>query len=445
MPFIVNTASEREEMLQAIGVSSFDALLADIPEEIRLKRDLDLFPALDEPQVRKLLEGLAAANQSTADYVSFLGGGAYDHFIPAAIKTITSRSEFYTAYTPYQAEVSQGTLQAIYEYQSLICRLYEMDVANASMYDGATALAEAVLMAMNVTGRSQVVVAGKLHPFNSSVLKTYLEAAGHQSVIQNTLEEGIGSIAALRELVGPNVAAVVLQQPNFYGCLEEVEAIGAIAHEKGALFVVSADPLSLGVLAAPGSYGADIAVGEGQPLGSSQSFGGPYLGIFTVKQPLVRKIPGRLVGMTKDRDGEDGFILTLQTREQHIRREKATSNICSNQALNALQAAVYLSLLGKEGLQQVAAQSAQGAHYLAKKIAAIPGFCVKYQSPFFREFVVETPVPAAFVIERMLEHKIFAGYDLAALGETGLLVAVTEKRTKEELDGFIARLREIRA
>lgn len=440
MPFIVNTASERDEMLKAIGVSSFDDLLVAIPEEIRLKRALDLFPASDEPQVRKLLEGLASANKSTADYVSFLGGGAYDHFIPAAIKTITSRSEFYTAYTPYQAEVSQGTLQAIYEYQSLVCRLYEMDVANASMYDGATALAEAVLMAMNVTGRSKVVVAGKLHPYNSSVLKTYLEAAGHHAVIQNTLEEGVGSIDALKELVGASVAAVVVQQPNFYGSLEDVEAIGAIAHENGALFVVSADPLSLGMLAAPGSYGADIAVGEGQPLGTPQSFGGPYLGIFTVKQQLVRKIPGRLVGMTKDRDGEDGFILTLQTREQHIRREKATSNICSNQALNALQAAIYLSLLGKEGLQQVATQSAQKAHYLAGKIAALPGFSLKYKAPFFREFVVETPIPAAAVIERMLEHKLFAGYDLAVHGETGLLVAVTEKRTKAELDSFVDKL-----
>lgn len=440
MPFIVNTADEREEMLQAIGVSSFDDLLVDIPEEIRLKKALDLFPASDEPEVRKLLEGLASANRSTADYVSYLGGGAYDHFIPAAIKTITSRSEFYTAYTPYQAEVSQGTLQAIYEYQSLICRLYEMDVANASMYDGATALAEAVLMAMNVTGRSQVVVAGKLHPWNSSVLKTYLEAAGHNAVIQNTLEDGIGSISALKELVGTTVAAVVVQQPNFYGSLEEVEAIGAIAHANGALFIVSADPLSLGVLSAPGSYGADIAVGEGQPLGSSQSFGGPYLGIFTVKQPLVRKIPGRLVGMTKDRDGQDGFILTLQTREQHIRREKATSNICSNQALNALQAAVYLSLLGKQGLQQVAAQSAQRAHYLAAKIAAIPGFSLKYQSPFFREFVVTSPVPASILIEKMLEKKIFAGYDLAAHDETGLLVAVTEKRSRQELDSFVEHL-----
>ena len=430
-------------MLRAIGVSSFDDLIVDIPEEIRLKKALALLPASDEPQVRKLLEGLASANRSTSDYVSYLGGGAYDHFIPAAIKTITSRSEFYTAYTPYQAEISQGTLQAIYEYQSLICRLYEMDVTNASMYDGATALAEAVLMAMNVTGRSQVVVAGKLHPWNSAVLKTYLEASGHNAVIQNVLQDGVGDSAALKELVGDSVAAVVVQQPNFYGCLEDVEAFGAIAHEKGALFIVSADPHSLGVLAAPGSYGADIAVGEGQPLGTPQSFGGPYLGIFTVKQPLVRKIPGRLVGMTKDRDGKDGFILTLQTREQHIRREKATSNICSNQALNALQAALYLSLLGKEGLQQVASQSTQKAHYLAAKIAAIPGFSLKYTAPFFREFVVETPVHAALIVERMLEHKIFAGYDLAAHGESGLLVAVTEKRTKEELDGFVEKLGEI--
>ena len=430
-------------MLRTIGVSSFEDLIVDIPEDIRLKRALDILPASDEPQVRKLLEGLAAANRSTSEYVSYLGGGAYDHFIPVAIKTIASRSEFYTAYTPYQAEVSQGTLQAIYEYQSLICRLYEMDVTNASMYDGATALAEAVLMAMNVTGRNQVVVAGKLHPWNSSVLKTYLEASGHNAVIQNVLQDGVGDVAALKELVTESVAAVVVQQPNFYGCLEDVEAIGAVAHANGALFVVSADPLSLGVLAAPGSYAADIAVGEGQPLGTPQSFGGPYLGIFTVKQPLVRKIPGRLVGMTKDRDGEDGFILTLQTREQHIRREKATSNICSNQALNALQAAVYLSLLGKEGLRQVAAQSAQKAHYLAGKIAALAGFSLKYTSPFFREFVVETPIPASDIVEQMLEHKVFAGYDMAAHGESGLLVAVTEKRTKEELDRFVEKLGEI--
>ncbi|NTV98076.1 MAG: aminomethyl-transferring glycine dehydrogenase subunit GcvPA [Chlorobiaceae bacterium] len=436
MPFIVNTAAEREEMLKAIGAASFEELLKDIPEEIRLKKPLDLFPALDEPRVKKLLEGLASSNGSTADHVSFLGAGAYDHFIPSAIGTITSRSEFYTAYTPYQAEVSQGTLQAIYEYQSLVCRLYGMDVANASMYDGATALAEAVLMAMNTTGRHQVVIAGKLHPNCIAVLKTYLEAAGQEAIIQNVLEDGIGSISSLRELVAGSTAAVVVQQPNFYGCLEDVELVGEIAHEKGALFIVSADPLSLGVLAAPGSYGADIAVGEGQPLGSPQSFGGPYLGIFTVKKDFVRKIPGRLVGMTKDKEGGDGFILTLQTREQHIRREKATSNICSNQALNALQAAVYLSLLGREGLREVASQTAQKAAYLARKITARPGFSLKFRTPFFREFLLETPIPAATIIARMLEKKVFAGYDLSAHGENGLLVAVTEKRTKEEMDCF---------
>ncbi|NTW56764.1 MAG: aminomethyl-transferring glycine dehydrogenase subunit GcvPA [Chlorobiaceae bacterium] len=440
MPFIVNTADERDEMLKAIGAASFEDLLTDVPAEVRLKKPLDLNLPLDEPRVRKLLEGMASSNGSTADHVSFLGAGAYDHFIPAAVGTITSRSEFYTAYTPYQAEVSQGTLQAIYEYQSLICRLYGMDVANASMYDGATALAEAVLMAMNTTGRHQVVIAGKLHPNCISVLKTYLEAAGQEAIVQNALEDGIGSISSLRELVGQSTAAVVVQQPNFYGCLEDVAQIGSIAHEKGALFVVSADPLSLGVLAAPGSYGADIAVGEGQPLGTPQSFGGPYLGIFAVKKDFVRKIPGRLVGMTKDRDGKDGFILTLQTREQHIRREKATSNICSNEALNALAAAVYLSLLGREGLREVASQSAQKAAYLSGKITAIPGFSLKFSKPFFREFVLETPIPAAEVIGSMLEKKVFAGYDLSPHGENGLLVAVTEKRTKEELDAFAASL-----
>ena len=440
MPFIVNTADEREEMLKAIGAASFEELLKDVPAEVRLKKPLDLNPPLDEPRVRKLLEGMASSNGSTADHVSFLGAGAYDHFIPAAVGTITSRSEFYTAYTPYQAEVSQGTLQAIYEYQSLICRLYGMDVANASMYDGATALAEAVLMAMNTTGRHQVVIAGQLHPNSISVLKTYLEAAGQEAIVQNALEDGIGSISSLRELVGQSTAAVVVQQPNFYGCLEEVEEIASIAHEKGALFVVSADPLSLGVLASPGSYGADIAVGEGQPLGTPQSFGGPYLGIFAVKKDFIRKIPGRLIGMTKDREGKDGFILTLQTREQHIRREKATSNICSNEALNALAAAVYLSLLGREGLREVASQSAQKAAYLSRKITAIPGFSLKFSKPFFREFVLETPIPAAEVIVRMLEKKVFAGYDLSPHGENGLLVAVTEKRTKEELDAFAASL-----
>jgi glycine dehydrogenase subunit 1 len=440
MPFIVNTDADRAEMLRKIGVGSFEELVVDIPEEIRLKRALDLFPAMGEPEVQRLLEQLSMSNSSTADHVSFLGGGAYDHFIPAAVKTISSRSEFYTAYTPYQAEVSQGTLQAIYEYQSMVCRLYGMDVTNASMYDGATALAEAALMAVNITGRNSVVVAGKLNPYGYQVLETYLEASCERPLVQNVIEDGIGSVESLKSLVNSETAAVIVQQPNFYGRLEEVEEIGRIAREHGALFIVSADPVSLGMLEAPGNYGADIAVGEGQVLGNAQSFGGPYLGIFTVKQQHVRKIPGRLVGMTKDKDGADGFILTLQTREQHIRREKATSNICSNQALCALQAVVWMSLLGKEGIREVAQRSAAKAHYLAEKIAALPGYSLKFSGPFFREFVVETPVAPSKIVDALLPKKVFAGIDLAPFGESGLLVAVTEKRTREELDMFVQAL-----
>ncbi|UZJ40848.1 aminomethyl-transferring glycine dehydrogenase subunit GcvPA [Prosthecochloris sp. SCSIO W1101] len=440
MPFIANTDSDRDEMLKGIGVASFDELIADIPEELRLKEPLDLPAALTELGVMQLMEQLAASNISTASHVSYLGGGAYDHYIPSAIKTIASRSEFYTAYTPYQAEVSQGTLQAIYEYQSMICRLYGMDTANASLYDGATALAEAISMAMVVTGRSKAVVAGKLHPNSLHVLKTFIEAGGDRAVVQNVLTDGVCDMESLEKTVNEGVAAVIVQQPNFYGCLEDVDRIGAVARDNGALFIVSADPVSLGILEAPGNYGADIAVGEGQPLGSALNFGGPYLGIFAAKKDYVRKIPGRLVGMTRDKDGEDGFILTLQTREQHIRREKATSNICTNQALNALQAVVYLSLLGKQGLKEVADHSLQKSHYLASRIAELPGYSLKYQQPFFREFVVKTPVPAERVVTTMLEQGILAGYDLSVVGDEGLLVAVTEKRSQEQLDDFVRKL-----
>ncbi len=440
MPFIANTDSERDDMLKQIGAATFDDLIADIPQELRLKEPLDLPAALSEPGVMQFMEQLASSNQSAAGHVSFLGGGAYDHYIPPAVKTIASRSEFYTAYTPYQAEVSQGTLQAIYEYQSMVCRLYGMDTANASLYDGATALAEAVSMAMAVTGRSRVVVAGKLHPNAQHVLETFIEAGGDRFVVQNTLLGGVCDTESLEKTVDESVAAVIVQQPNFYGCLEEVDRIGEIAHGNGALFIVSTDPVSLGILEAPGNYGADIAVGEGQPLGSALNFGGPYLGIFAVKKDYVRKIPGRLVGMTKDKNGEDGFILTLQTREQHIRREKATSNICTNQALNALQAVVYLSLLGKQGLREVADHSLQKSQYLAGKIAELPGYTLKYDRPFFREFVVQTPVPAGEVVAKMQEQGILAGYDLATVGDEGLLVAVTEKRTKEQLDDFVMKL-----
>ncbi|RDD30885.1 aminomethyl-transferring glycine dehydrogenase [Prosthecochloris sp. ZM] len=440
MPFIANTDDDRRSMLQAIGVGSFEELIPDIPSEFRLKEALSLFPSMSEMEVASLLDRLASANRTSPDYVSFIGGGAYDHYIPAALKTIVSRSEFYTAYTPYQAEVSQGTLQAIYEYQSMICRLYGMSVANASLYDGATAMAEAVSMAMNVTGRSTVLVAGKIHPNTSAVLKTFIEAGGKASVVQNVLTDGVCDIAALESRMSDQIAAVIVQQPNFYGCLEDVEAIGALARSHGALFIVSADPVSLGLLNAPGRYGADIAVGEGQPLGSALNCGGPYLGIFAVAEKYVRKIPGRLVGMTKDRDGEDGFILTLQTREQHIRREKATSNICTNQALNALQAVVYLSLMGKDGLCQVAEHCLQKAHYLADKIADLPGYSLRFAGPFFREFVVNTPVDASVVVNTMMEKGFFAGYDLGIHDDSGLLIAVTEKRSRAEMDSFVENL-----
>ena len=440
MPFIANTDADRDRMLKGIGVQSFDDLIRDVPDELCLKEPLDLPPALTEPAVMRLMGELAAANESASTYVSYLGGGAYDHYVPPAVKTIASRSEFYTAYTPYQAEVSQGTLQAIYEYQSMICRLYGMDTANASLYDGATALAEAVSMAMAVTGRSSVVIAGALHPNSRHVLGTFIESGGERTVIQSSLDGGACDLDSLAESVDDNVAAVIVQQPNFYGCLEEVGRIGEIAHEKGALYIVSADPVSLGLLEAPGNYGADIAVGEGQPLGSSLNFGGPYLGIFAVSSKYVRKIPGRLVGMTKDKHGRDGFILTLQTREQHIRREKATSNICTNQALNALQAVVYLSLVGREGVREVAEHSLQKSHYLAQRIAQLPGYSLKYQQSFFREFVIETPLAAGTVVEAMIEKGILAGYDLSNAGEKGLLVAVTEQHTKAQLDDFVDKL-----
>ncbi len=440
MPFIANTDRDREEMLQAIGAASFDDLLSDIPDEHKLKGPLDLPAALAEPAVQEFMRQLAGSNVSTAGCVSYLGGGAYDHYLPPAVKTVASRSEFYTAYTPYQAEVSQGTLQAVYEYQSMICRLYGMDVANASLYDGATALAEAVAMAMAVTGRRKVLVAGRMHPWSLDVLKTFIEAGGDREIVQHGLCDGVCDVASLDAAVTEEIAAVIVQQPNFYGCIEDASAIGDTAHRHGALFIVSADPVSLALLEAPGNYGADIAVGEGQPLGSSLNFGGPYLGIFAVDRKHVRKIPGRLVGMTKDRDGQDGFILTLQTREQHIRREKATSNICTNQALNALQAVVYLSLLGKQGLREVAEHSLQKAHYLAEKIAAVPGYSLRYGQPFFREFVVDTPVAASEIVSELMKEGIFAGYDLSNVGEEGLLIAVTEKRTREQLDDFVGKL-----
>lgn len=443
-PYIPNSDADRREMLAAIGVKQFEELLKNIPPEIRLKDGLRLPEALSELEVVNELQTMTSQNKNLTEVVSFLGGGSYDHFIPAAIGTIISRSEFITAYTPYQAEVSQGTLQAIYEFQTMICRLTGMDVANASMYDGGSALAEAVLLAMGHTKRNEIVIAGQLHPHYLEVIRTIC-VRRDVSVKQTRLNEGIADLDDLRKSVSSVTACVVAQHPNFFGCLEQVAEIGAVAHDVGALYVVSVDPISLGILAPPGDYGADVVTGEGQCLGIPTSFGGPYLGIFAVKEALMRKIPGRLSGVTVDAQGKRGFVLTLQTREQQIRREKATSNICTNQGLMMLAATVYLALMGKRGIQEVAELCVQKSHYLASEIAKVKGFKLRYTSPFFKEFVVDTPKPPNEIVRRLSKRNVLPGIDLARFdGATqGLLITVTEKRTKAEMERLIQELKNL--
>ncbi len=442
MPFFPNTDEERREMLREIGVQNFEELLSSIPTQVRLRDGMALPEPLSEMEVMNELQALALRNSGASEMVSFLGGGAYDHFIPAAVNAILSRSEFYTAYTPYQAEVSQGTLQAIYEYQTMICNLTGMDASNASLYDGGSALAEAALLAIRHTDRRELVIAGKVHPRYLDIVRTYTQS-WDVLLQQVPLSDGRADVAVLRSYVTDKAAAVIVQHPNFYGYLEEVEEIGRIAHDAGGLFVVSVDPISLGLLAPPGSYGADVVVGEGQSLGIPLSFGGPYLGILAVKEFLLRKIPGRLSGITVDSDGKRGFTLTLQTREQHIRREKATSNICTNQGLMMLAACVYLSLMGKQGIPEVAKLCLQKSHYLAQEIAKIPGFRMKWSQPFFKEFLVETPEAPSSILERLSKKGILGGLDISQFDKAvhGLLIAVTEKRTKEEMDRLVSELR----
>ncbi len=438
MPYYPNTDDDRRDMLDAIGVKDFEELIRDIPQEIRLKGDLKIPPAMSEYEVTKHLAALADKNVNTQDAVSFLGAGAYDHFIPSAVGALLGRSEFYTAYTPYQAEVSQGTLQAIYEYQTMICRLTGMDVSNASLYDAGSGLAEAALMAVAQTGRRKIVAASPVHPHYLRVVRTYLHGQGFD-IVEVPPHDGVADIDAAREAVDDSTAALIVQQPSFLGTLSDVFTLGEAAHAKGALFVVDAAPMSLGLLAAPGDYGADVVVGEGQSLGIPQSLGGPFLGIFAVRDALIRRLPGRLAGVTVDAVGTRGFVLTLQTREQQIRREKATSNICTNEGLMMLASTIYMSLMGKDGIREVAEQCGAKAHYLAEQINKTPGFALKYKQPFFNEFLVSTPVPAGEIIRAGLEKNILAGVDLETLypSEEGLLVAVTEKRTRSELDQFV--------
>jgi glycine dehydrogenase subunit 1 len=376
MPFIPNTDKDREEMLKAIGVSSFEELLKPIPKNLRLKKPLDLPPALSEFEIKKLMCEIAKENITTKDYISFLGAGSYDHHIPAVVDYVVSRPEFYTAYTPYQAEVSQGTLQALYEYQSMICELTRMEVANASMYDGATSLAEACLMAMSINERNKVILSEAIHPYYKRVVETYL---GKERVSYAPIKNGVTDISALEGVLDDKISAFAVQQPNFLGLLEDVDEIEKIVHKNGGLYIATVLPISLGILKPPGEYNADIAVGEGQSLGLPQSFGGPYLGIFATKRDFIRRMPGRLIGRTTDVESKQGFVMTLQTREQHIRRERATSNICTNESLCAIAAAAYLAIMGKEGMREVGELCLSKAHYLSDKIKNINGFDFKWQ------------------------------------------------------------------
>jgi glycine dehydrogenase subunit 1 len=443
--YIANTAAEQRDMLKTIGAASVEDLLVKIPPKARLSRPLALPPALAEAELVRHLRDLAAKNADADRYTCFMGGGSYDHFVPSPINHLISRGEFFTAYTPYQPEASQGTLRTIYEYQTMIAELTGMDVANASIYDGASSLAEAALMAHAVTERTEIVLARGVNPLYRRVVATYCDGPGIRLRDVPAPDGGLDPAAA-RKLVTKRTAALVVQSPNFYGCLEDVGAAAEVAHDAGALLIVVADPVNLGVLEAPGRQGADIVVGEGQGLGVPMSFGGPNLGVFAARSALVRRMPGRLVGATVDRDGRRGFVLTLQTREQHIRRAKATSNICTNVALCALMATIYLATLGKQGLQRVGELSAAKAHYAAERLTQIPGVSLRFGRPFFKEFTLRLPKAPASVVGRLARRRILAGVPLKAydraLGDC-LLVAVTEQRTKEEIDSFAAALAEV--
>ncbi|HVA47789.1 MAG TPA: aminomethyl-transferring glycine dehydrogenase subunit GcvPA [Pirellulales bacterium] len=444
MPYLPNTADDQRLMLEAIGLKTIDELFEMVPAELRLDRPLDLPPALSEIELTQHVGRLAGKNVAAGQRVCFLGGGSYDHFIPAAVDALASRGEYYTSYTPYQAEASQGNLQAFFEYQTLITRLTGMDVSNASLYDGGSAAAEAVLMCLAATGRrGRVVTAASVHPEYRQILHTYLDNLGVELV---TVATPHGTLAAddLLSAVNDETACVLAQQPNFFGCLEEAESLGKIAHQAGARFVVSADPISLGILKRPGDYGADIVVAEGQSLGNPMAFGGPYLGIMACREDLVRRMPGRITGQTTDRNGRRCWVLTLQTREQHIRREKATSNICTNQGLYALRATIYLSLMGPQGLREVAELCLQKSRYARDRLTSGGRLSLAFDRPTFKEFVVRD---GDRQVERLIDQAgaagFFAGIPLARwypeLAEC-FLVTVTEKRRKEEIAGLVGAL-----
>ena len=436
--YIPNTTDEQAEMLSILGLDSIDDLFRDIPEQFRYP-DLKLPEPLSELEIQQELSGLAARNRPLSSGPSFLGAGSYHHFIPSVVKALVTRGEFLTAYTPYQAEASQGTLQVIFEFQTLVCNLYGMEVANAGMYDGATSLAEAVLMACRVTQRNKVALADTLSPTYQQVIRTYCQA---QEIETN-------DVSPTSPEIDGDTACLAVQYPNFFGSIEDLASQSIAAHDQGALLVVSADPVAVGMFQPPGHYGADIVTGEGQPLGIPPSYGGPYVGLFATKQEFIRQMPSRLSGRTVDSQGNTGFVLTLQTREQHIRRERATSNICTNEALYALAATVYLAALGKQGLRQVAELCYQKAHYAASRIAQLPGYSLPIDGTFFQEFVVQCPIPPASINQRLLERNILGGLDISALTNVhsaqevvnnAMLLCVTEMNSRTEIDGLVEAL-----
>jgi glycine dehydrogenase subunit 1 len=444
MPYTINTPRDQQEMLEAIGVESLDELFSMVPEEIRLGGDLNIPPAMSEMEMTRHMAVLAEKNQSTADNVCFLGAGSYDHFVPAVVDFVASRSEFYTSYTPYQPEVSQGNLQATFEYQTLITQLTGMDVSNASLYDGGSAATEAVLMSMAATRRyGRVVTVDTVHPEYRQILQTYL-ANVDTELVTVAAPDGRINVQRLAEQLTGETACVLIQHPNFFGSLEDVEQIAQAAHDVGALLIVAVDPMSLGLLKRPGDLGADIVVAEGQSLGTPMLYGGPYLGILACREKFVRRMPGRICGQTVDRRGNRCFVLTLQTREQHIRREKATSNICTNQGLFALRASVYLALMGPQGMRDLGNLCLQKAHHAAERLCQSDRFELAFEAPTFKEFVVRD---LDNDVEDLLAHAasqgVFAGVPLGKwypdLADC-FLVAVTEKRTLEDIDRLVSSL-----
>ena len=439
--YVPSTQKERQEMMQALGIASVEALYDAIPQEVRFQGKLNIPKGRSELEVRRQMEALAAKN--TVFPTIFRGAGAYKHYIPSVAKYIPAKEEFLTSYTPYQAEISQGVLQAIFEYQTNVCELLGMPVSNASVYDGATAAAEAAAMC-HERKRTKTLVAATAQPDTIEVMETYCQANGTEMVLV-PMKDGRTDVDALKSLLAEDVASFYVQQPNYFGQLEDCKALGEIVHEAGAKYIMGCNPIALGLIQTPGDCGADIATAEGQPLGMNLAFGGPYLGIMTCSDKMMRKMPGRIAGETVDAEGNRCFVLTLQAREQHIRREKASSNICSNQALCALTASVYLAAVGPNGLKEVASQCLSKAHYAAQQISAIPGFGLEYKGEFFHEFVTNSPICPCKLNQALAEKGILGGLPLEGEHKGKILWCVTEMNTKEEIDTLVNLIKEVAA